>query len=93
MITIQVNRTAAQLPSVTTKAVTEFDGAIRNARFALRNRPLDCAINHLENASRIAGEVGNPHARELANFGSEVRSAFEIVQLVEMCFLDLFPEQ
>jgi hypothetical protein len=93
MITIQVNRTAAQLPSVTTKAVTDFDDAIRNARFALHNGPLDCAINHLEKASRIAGEVGNPHARELANFGSEVRSAFETVQVVEMFFLDLFPEQ
>jgi hypothetical protein len=93
MITIQVNQTAAQLSSVTTTAVTDFNDAIRDARFALHNGTLDCAIDHLEKASRIADEVGNPHACQLANFGSAVRSAFETIQVVEMCFLDLFPEQ
>ena len=91
MTTIQVNRTAAQLRSVTTKAVVEFDDAIRNARFALHNGPLDRAINHLEKASRIADEVGNPHARELANLASALAPAFETVQLVELCIRDLIP--
>jgi hypothetical protein len=79
MTTLQVNRTAAQLPSV-----TDFDEAIRNARFALHSGPLDWAISHLKKASRIAGAVGNPHAPE---------PAVETLKLVEMCFLDVFPEQ
>jgi hypothetical protein len=91
MITIQVNGPAAQSQSVVTNTVTDSNDAIRNARFALRNGPLDSAIDHLEKASRIAGEAGNPHARELANFVNEVRSAFETVQVVEMCIIDLFP--
>jgi hypothetical protein len=88
MIAIQVNRTAAQLPSV-----TDFDDAIRNARFALHSGPLDWAISHLEKASRIAGEVGNPHAPELASLAGALEPAVETLKLFEMCFLDVFPEQ
>ena len=87
MTAIQVNRTAAQLPSV-----TDFDDAIRNARFALHSRPLDWALSHLEKASRIAGAVG-PHAPELANLAGALEPAVETLKLVEMCFLDVFPEQ
>jgi hypothetical protein len=93
MTTISVNGTAAQSPSVTTNAVADFRDAIRKARTALHNGPHDRAIIHLEKASRLAGEVGNPHARELANFASALRSAFDSVQLVERCCLDIFPEQ
>jgi hypothetical protein len=93
MITIPANRTAAQLPLVNAKAVVDFGDAIHNARFALHNGPLDWAINHLEKASRIADEVGNPHARELANLASALAPAFETVKLVEMCLGDVFPEQ
>jgi hypothetical protein len=88
MITLQVNPTAAQLPSV-----ADFDDAIRNARFALHNGPLDWAISHLEKASRVAGEIGNPHASELANLAGALEPAFETVKLVEMCLLDMFPEK
>ena len=85
--------TAAQpQPPTTTTAVTDFNDAIRNARFALQNGPLDCAIIRLEKASRLAGEVCNPHAGELASFANALRPVFETVQLVEMCFLDLFRE-
>jgi hypothetical protein len=84
------NGTAAQ---AATKTVADFGDAIGMARAALYNGPLDRATIRLEKASRMALEVGNRHARELANFASEVRSAFETVQLVEMCFLDLLPEQ
>jgi hypothetical protein len=91
MVTIQVNRTAAQFPSITTKAVTDFDDAIRNARFALHNGPLDYAISHLAKASRLAGEVGSPHARELANVASALAPAFETVQLVELCIRGMVP--
>jgi hypothetical protein len=83
--------TAAQLASATTIAVAEFGDAIRNARFALRNGPIDCAIVDLEKASRVAGEVCSPDSCELANFANALRPALETVQLVEMCFLDLFP--
>jgi hypothetical protein len=92
MTTIQANGTAAQLPSVTTKAVTDFNDAIRNARFALLNGPLDCAKARLENASRLSAEVKNPYARELANLASALSPAFETVKLVEK-YLDVFPEQ
>jgi hypothetical protein len=93
MITIQANRTTAQFPSVTTKALTDFSNAIRNARFALLNGPIDCAKARLEKASRLAAEVKNPHARELANLASALSPAFETVKLVEMHFLDMFAEQ
>jgi hypothetical protein len=93
MTNINLNGTAAQLPQATTKAIADFGDAIGMARSALDNGQLDRATIRLEKASRIANEVGNPHSRELANFASEVRSASETVQLVEMCFLDLFPEQ
>jgi hypothetical protein len=83
----------AQLRPPGTKAVADFDDAIRNARFALLNGPIDCAKGRLEKASRLAAEVKNPHARELANLASALTPAFETVKLVEMCFLDLFPEQ
>jgi hypothetical protein len=86
MFTIHVNQTAAQSPSV-----ADFEDAIRDARFALHNGPLHCATNHLEKASRIADEVGNPHARQLASFGSEVRSAFETVQVSRCVFSTCSP--
>jgi hypothetical protein len=86
MTNIYANGTAAQLPPTTTIAVADFDAAIRNARFALENGPIDCAIIKLEKASRLAGEVGNPHARELANLASALAPALETVELVRMCF-------
>jgi hypothetical protein len=92
MVSIQVNRTAAQFPSITTKAVTDFDDAIRNARFALLNGPLDCAKARLEKASRLAAEVKNPYTRELANLASALSPVFETVMLVEMYLDDMFPE-
>jgi hypothetical protein len=79
------------LRSVITKTVVEFDDAIRNARFGLHNGPPDRAINHLEKASRIADEVVNPHARELANLASALAPAFETAQLVELCIRDSIP--
>jgi hypothetical protein len=88
MITIQVNQPAAQSPSV-----ADFEDAIHKVRFALHNGPLDWAISRLEKASRIAGEVGNPHAPELANLLGALEPALETLKLVEMCFLDTFPEQ
>jgi hypothetical protein len=87
MITVQVNPTAAQLPSV-----ADLADAIRNAHFALRNGPLGWAISHLEKASRIASEVGNPQASELANLACALEPAFETVRIVEMCVLDMSPE-
>jgi hypothetical protein len=93
MTTIQVNGTAPQLPPVTTKAVTNFNDAIRDALLGLHNGRLDCPIVNLEKASRLAVEVRNPHARELANLAAALASSFDTVQLVEMCLLDLFPEQ
>jgi hypothetical protein len=93
MTTIYANGTAAQSPPATTKAVTDFGDAIRNARFALHNGPLDCATSQLEKASRLAGEVCNPHTRELANLVSALASASETVKLVEMCLGDMFAQQ
>ena len=90
---IQVIGTAAQSPQPTTKAVADLSGAIRNARFALLNGPLDAAIARLEKASSLAAEVKNPNARELANLKNALLSALETVKLVEMCFGDMFPEQ
>ena len=83
---------AAQSPPSTTNAVAGFNDAIRNARFALLNGPLDCAKARLEKASRLAAEVENPCARELANLASALSPAFETVKLVEMCLDDMFPE-
>ena len=93
MGTIQVIGTAAQSLQPTTKAVADLSGAIRNARFALFNGPLYAAIARLEKASRLAAEVKNPNARELANLATALLSALETVKLVEMCFGDMFPEQ
>jgi hypothetical protein len=83
---------AAQSPPPTANAVAGFNDAIRNARFALLNGPLDCAKARLENASRLAAEVKNPYARELANLASALSPAFETVELAEK-YLDVFPEQ
>ena len=83
---------AAQSPPSTTNAVAGFNDAIRNARFALLNGPLDCAKARLEKASRLAAEVKNPCAHELANLASALSPAFETVKLVEMYLDDMFPE-
>ena len=93
MTNIYAKGTAAQLPSVTTKAVTDFNDAIRNALFALHNGALDCATNQLEKASRLAGEVCNPHTRELVNLVSALASASETVKLVEMYLRDMSPQR
>ena len=85
--------TAAQPQPSTTKAVTAFNSAIGNALFALKNGPIDCAIINLEKASRLAVEVRNPHAHELANLAVALATSSETAQLVEMCLLDLFPDQ
>jgi hypothetical protein len=84
--------TAAQSPPPATNAVAGFNDAIRNARFALLNGPLDCAIARLETASRLATEVKNPYAREIGKLASALSSAFETVKLVEMYLDDMFPE-
>jgi hypothetical protein len=89
--TLSIGTAQPQPPA--TKAVTAFNDAICRARFALHNETLDCAVVRLEQGSRIAGEACNPHARELANFASALKPAVETIQLVEMCFADLFPEQ
>ena len=83
--------TAAQVPPAA-NAVAGFNDAIRNAPFALLNGPLDCAKARLEKASRLAAEVKNPCARELANLASALAPAFETVKLVEMYLDDMFPE-
>jgi hypothetical protein len=83
----------AQSPPTTAKAVADFGDAIRHARVALLNGPIDGAVAHLEEASRFAREVFDPHARELANLAAALEPALETLKLVEMCFLDLFPEQ
>jgi hypothetical protein len=93
MTNIYLSGTAAQLPPATTKPIDDFGHAIRNAHSALLIGPLDRAILFLENASRLAAGVKNPHARQLANFANELRGACETVQLVEMYLLDMFPEQ
>jgi hypothetical protein len=77
---------------LTTNPVADFGDAIRNARFALHNGPLDGVIVHLEDARRLAAEANNPHAHELANLVGAAEPAVETLKLVEMCFLDLFPE-
>jgi hypothetical protein len=84
--------TAAQSPPPTANANAGFNDATRNARFALLNGPLDCAKARLEKASRLAAEIKNPYARELANLASALSPAFETVKLVEK-YLDVFPEQ
>jgi hypothetical protein len=84
MFTIQVNQTAAQSPSV-----ADFEDAIRDARVALKSGSIDGAITSLEEASRRAGEVGDPRAAELANFANALAPALETVQLVAMCLGDL----
>jgi hypothetical protein len=93
MTNIRVNETAAQLSSATPNAIADFSYAIRMARVALLNGPLDGAIVGLEEASRLAAGVKNPHARRLANFANELLGACETVQLVEMYLLGMFPEQ
>jgi hypothetical protein len=93
MTTIQVSETAAQLPPLSQNAVADFGSAIRNVRVALVSGPLDSAIVHLEDASRLAAEIKNPCAGELANLAGALEPAFETLKLVEMCFLDMFPEQ
>jgi hypothetical protein len=92
MKNIYVVEAAAQLPPLTATAVTAFNDAIRDARFALHNEPLDRAMIRLEKASRMAGETCNPQARELAYLVGVLAPASETAQLVEMCFRDLFPE-
>jgi hypothetical protein len=92
MTTIQTSGPAAQSPLPIAKAVADFGDAIRNTRFALLNGSLDCAIARLEKASRLAREVSNPHAHELANLANALSPALETVKLVEMCFGDMFPE-
>ena len=93
MSNINVNRRAVQSPPLTANAAADVNNAIRNARFALKNGPIDGAITKLEKVSRLADEVGNPHACQLANFANALAPALETVELVEMCLLDLFPEQ
>ena len=75
------------------KTDADFGDAIRNARAALLSAPLDSAIVHLEDARRLAAEVQNPQAHQLAKLAAALASSFETVQLVEMCLLDLFPDQ
>jgi hypothetical protein len=82
----------AQSPPLIANAVAAFNDAIRNARLALISGPLGSAIVHLEDASRLAAEVKNLHAHELANLASALSPAFETVKLVEK-YLDVFPEQ
>ncbi len=82
---------AAQSLPPAANAVADFGDAMRNAHFAILNGQLDSAIARLEEASRLADEVRNPHTRELANLASALATALETLKLVEMCFLDLFP--
>ena len=89
MTTIEVNGTAAQSPPPTANRVADFGDAIRNACVALKSGSIDAAITSLEKASRRAGEVGDPHATELANFANALAPALETVQLVAMCLGDL----
>jgi hypothetical protein len=83
---------AAAQSAPTANPVAAFGDAIRNARSALLNGLLDGTIDRLEDASRLAAEVNNPHAHELANLAGALEPAFETLKLVEMCFLDMFPE-
>jgi hypothetical protein len=92
MNNIHLIEKAAQSPPPTANAVAGFNDAIRNARLALLSGPLDCAKARLEKESRLAAEVKNPYARELANLASALSPAFETVKLVEMYLDDMFPE-
>jgi hypothetical protein len=92
MTIVHHSGTAAQVPPPTPNAVAGFNDAIHNARFVLLNGPLDCAKARLEKASRLAAEVKNPYARELANLASALSPAFETVKLVQMYLDDMFPE-
>jgi hypothetical protein len=80
---------AAQLPSFT----AALDDAIRKARTALLNGSLDCAIDSLKDARRVAREGEDPRAHELANLADALMPAVETLKLVEMCLLDLFPDR
>ena len=92
MDNIHVIGTAAQLPPAAS-AVAALDAAIRDARTALPNGSLDGAIDRLESASRVAREVEDPHAQELAHLADALMPAVETLKLVEMCVVDMFPEQ
>jgi hypothetical protein len=92
MTNIPTIGTAAQSPPLTANPVAGFGEAIRNAHTALLKEPLDSAIVHLGEASRLAAEVNSPHAQELANLAGALEPAFETLKLVELCFLDMFPE-
>jgi hypothetical protein len=92
MTNVDPNGTTAQLPPLTTKTDADFNEAIRNARVAL-NGSLYAAIFHLSEASRLAAEIKNPHAHELANLVGALEPVFETLQLVELRFLDKFPGQ
>jgi len=92
MSNINPNRTVAQLPPLTTKMVADFADAICKARVALRG-PLEAAIVRLKEASRLAAQIKNPHAHELAYLVGALEPAFETLKLVEMYFLDKFPEK
>jgi hypothetical protein len=83
---------ATQSPP-TANPVAAFDDAIRDARSALLNGLLEGTIDRLEDASRLAAEVNDPHAHELGNLIGALEPAFETLKLVEMCFLDMVPEQ
>jgi hypothetical protein len=89
MDNIQPIATTAQLLPPTANEVA----AIRNALVALRKGPLDSAVGHLCEASRLASQACSPHARELANLANALSPAFETVKLVEMCLGDMFSEQ
>jgi hypothetical protein len=89
MTNIHVDGTAAQLPPATTKAAADFNDAIRDARCALHNEPLDRPTIRLGQAIRITDEARNPHACELANLAKALAPAFENVT----CFLDMVAEQ
>jgi hypothetical protein len=93
MTNIYVSGTAAQLPPATTKTIDDFGHAIRNADSALLSGPLDCAIVRREKASLCASEVCNPDPPEFAKLATALAPPFETVQPVEMCLLDLFPDQ
>ena len=93
MSNIHAIGTAAQSPPPTANRVSDFGDAIRNAREALLNGPLDSTIVGLEEASRLAAEAKNPHAHELANLAAALEPAFDTLKLVEMCFLDMFPDK
>ena len=65
--------------------VADFADAIRNARVALSG-PLDGAILRLKEASRLAAQIKNPHAHELAYLVGALKPAFETLKLVERSF-------